>query len=121
MNRVIASLLASSLMVSTAFADTYTFGTSCKDPSNPDNYYTEFKSDSPIEEQRGVVFYNAEWACKVKKFRAVAENMFAGKCVGSSDEGTWSTRVELFIDYEEEILQVSFDGRDFIYLTEECN
>lgn len=121
MNRVIAGLLASSLMVSTAFADTYTFGTNCKDPSDPNNYYTEFKSDSPIEEQRGIIFYNAEWACKVKKFHAVAENMFAGMCIGTSDEGAWSTRVELFIDYEEEILQVSFDGRDSIhFLTEEC-
>jgi hypothetical protein len=121
MNKVIAGLLASSLMVSTAFAGTYTIGTSCEDPSDPNNYYAEFYSDAPIDKHHKVVFFNSEWACKVKKFRETDENVFTGKCVGvNSDDGVWSSRVELFVDYEEEILQVSFDGRDFIHLTEEC-
>jgi hypothetical protein len=120
MNKVIAGLLASSLMVSTAFADTYTFGTNCKDPSNPDNYYVEFRSDDAIEEQRGVVFYNADWSCKVKKFREIDDNVFAGKCVGADDGGVWTVYVELVVDYDHELLQVAFDGREFINLIEEC-
>jgi hypothetical protein len=122
--KVIATLTALMLSTSVAFADSYVIGTdgACENPDNPNNFFAKFKSDDDLYKQKGVVFFNQDWSCKVKRFYYLSEEgPFEGTCWGEDDDGDYHVNVELWLDYEHEELSVSFDGQEPIVFTEECS
>lgn len=122
--RFVGTLTAFMLSINTVMAADFVMATDggCNSSDEPSVAFIKFKTDDELYLQRGVIFYSTEWSCKVKRFYYLDEaGPFEGTCWGEDDDGDYHVNVHLWLDHEEETINVSFDGREYIIFSEECS
>lgn len=121
--KTIATLTALMMSASIALAADYTMSTEggCESSDNPNAVYVKFKTDDDLYLQRGIVFHTTDWSCKIKRFYYQDKGgPFEGTCWGEDDDGDYHVDVHLWLDYEHETVNVSFDGHETIVISDEC-
>ena len=121
--KFIATLTALMMTTSVVLAADYTMATDggCSSSDGPNAMYVKFKTKDKLHKQRGVVFHDMEWSCKVKRFYYQDKSgPFEGTCWGEDDDGDYHISVHMWLDHEHETLNVSFDGRETVVFSEEC-